>query len=804
MAAVRTFDPLGAPVHLGKELGRGGEGAVYEINGRPDSVAKIYLKPKPSGNDEKLAAMAAMADPKLLSLAAWPTSTLHGPSGSTLGFVMPKIAGHSPVFKLYGPKLRLQEFPKADWRFLIHAATNTARAFSTVHAAGLVIGDVNHGNLVVGADGTVRLIDCDSFQVSKGSRRWFCEVGVGTHQPPEMQLPSYAGVTRTSNHDNFGLAVIIFQMLCMGRHPFAGRYLAGGNPPTIEEAIAKSQYAYSRDQSRTMMAPPPGSLPIEALSPDLQGLFEAAFAPSATNRPSGDRWVTALQQLGASLRECTQNQAHRYLSKLPHCPWCQIEAASGTPLFPVVFIGKGGSAIGIAALWHEVTKVAEPAPLPLLPNPDGLKTSSSHKAIAAAKGGKKLRIIAYAAIAAAVLIPIFIAFVTHASAFTLISLIVGVLAGIVVKADFGAATNNNALDGVKREWDTLRSNWQILPSRFGQIRRDLESLKDRHDGLPSIRAQRMQQLSNQRRQQQLQDHLDQYSITSVKISGIGPAKIAMLASFGIDTAGDIIAHKVMAVPGFGEVTTQRMVVWRQQIEGRFRFDPSKAISPTEINSVERDIVLQRFKIEQDISSGLANLTAIVGAANSRRQALEGQLAELMPRYAQAAADAAVAPGNPTMHKSLIALASLSICVTLFSLIPNTKPRAALIQPPVQIVTPGTASPPAALPPAALPPLPPPPPEPPSQQVVAAPRLPSPTFLPVLPTPTEAPGAQPTSHVQTKQSVNMRSAPDNTSPVVRIILQGTVMTAFARRDGWVQVGDDAPRGWIYSGLLADAP
>jgi hypothetical protein len=51
---------------------------------------------------------------------------------------------------------------------------------------------------------------------------------------------------------------------------------------------------------------------------------------------------------------------------------------------------------------------------------------------------------------------------------------------------------------------------------------------------------------------------------------------------------------------------------------------------------------------------------------------------------------------------------------------------------------------------------------------------------------------------------MRSAPDNTSPVVRIILQGTVMTAFARRDGWVQVGDDVPWGWIYSGYLVDAP
>ena len=418
------FDLSGAPVGFGKELGRGGEGAVYDIRGRPDFVAKVYLKPKPAGHDEKLAAMVAMAEPKLLGLAAWPTSTLHGPSGTTLGFVMPKIAGHSPVFKLYGPKLRLHEFPKADWRFLIHAAANTARAFSTVHAAGLVIGDVNHGNLVVGADATVRLIDCDSFQVSKGFRRWFCEVGVGTHQPPEMQLPSYAGVVRTLNHDNFGLAVIIFQMLCMGRHPFAGRHLGSGNPPTIEEAITKSQYAYSRDQRRTMMAPPPGSLPIDALTPDLQAMFEVAFAPSAANRPSGDRWVSALQQLAANLRECTQNQAHRYLSKLPHCPWCQIEAASGVPLFPVVFVGKPGVSMGIAALWQEVTKIAEPAPLPLPPDPTRLKAQPSSAALVAAKSGRKLAIAAYVLIAAAILLP---ALIAPTATFWLNAIIVSIL-----------------------------------------------------------------------------------------------------------------------------------------------------------------------------------------------------------------------------------------------------------------------------------------------------------------------------------------------------------------------------------------
>ena len=48
------------------------------------------------------------------------------------------------------------------------------------------IADVNHGNLVVAQDGTVRLIDCDSLQVTRGGQTWYCPVGVGTHQLPRL------------------------------------------------------------------------------------------------------------------------------------------------------------------------------------------------------------------------------------------------------------------------------------------------------------------------------------------------------------------------------------------------------------------------------------------------------------------------------------------------------------------------------------------------------------------------------------------------------------------------------------------
>ena len=785
MTATHIFDPTGVSVALGKELGRGGEGAVYDIQGRQDSVAKVYLNPPSFAHAEKLATMAGMAEPNLLRLAAWPTSTLHGPSGSVVGFVMPKVAGHSPVFKLYGPKLRLQEFPKADWRFLIHAATNTARAFSTVHTAGLVIGDVNHGNLVVGQDATVRLIDCDSFQVSKGSRTWFCEVGVGTHQPPEMQaVASYAGITRTLNHDNFGLAVIIFQLLCMARHPFMGRFLSSGDPPTIEEAIARSQYAYSREQRRTMMAPPPGSLPIEALTPDLRDLFEAAFAPSARNRPSGDRWVTALQQLGGSLRECSRNQAHRYFSGFPQCPWCQIETASGTPLFPVVFIGKPGTAIGMAALWQEVSRITEPPPLPPLPDPDRTQLPPSPALLAAAKNGRKLAMSAYTSIGAAAF---FVMALAPVAVSWLILIAIGSLTAIIMKTSKAIGPDDRQLEDVRQDLSSLRAAWQVPSSNFGQLRRDLDALKARYDELPTVRAKRLQQLSEQRRQNQFQDHLDRFLISSAKIPGIGRAKIATLGSYGIDTAADIERTRVLSIPGFGAATAQKLLLWRQTHERTFSFNPDRAISPSEIVALERDITMQRSQLEQDVAAGLGRLKAAVTAATARRQSLESRAAELLPRYAQAAADARVRPTSPTVHKRLLALSATSVGITLLSLIPNATPQAR------PTVLPQASLLPAEKAPIILSVQPPP----------AAPVLPPVATQEPVNNPTSAARVD-TRHVFTRQAANIRLAPDNTSPVVRTITQGTALTIYVRRNGWVQVGDDTPWGWIYSGLLTEAP
>src|SRR5215813_4229236 len=100
---------------------------------------------------------------------------------------MPKITGHKQAFSLYSPKLRLQEFPRASWQFLIRSAANAARAFAVVHESGHVIGDVNHGNLFICDRATVRLIGCQSYPVTIKGFPLFREGGASTHPPPEFQ-----------------------------------------------------------------------------------------------------------------------------------------------------------------------------------------------------------------------------------------------------------------------------------------------------------------------------------------------------------------------------------------------------------------------------------------------------------------------------------------------------------------------------------------------------------------------------------------------------------------------------------------
>src|SRR5687768_16610907 len=108
----QLVDARGAPIRLGAEIGRGGEGAVFRVEGAPAVVAKVYHAPASSAKAAKLDAMTRLATPALTEIAAWPTGTLHPrPGGPAVGLLMPRASDHTEVHRLYSPKGRWQEFP---------------------------------------------------------------------------------------------------------------------------------------------------------------------------------------------------------------------------------------------------------------------------------------------------------------------------------------------------------------------------------------------------------------------------------------------------------------------------------------------------------------------------------------------------------------------------------------------------------------------------------------------------------------------------------------------------------------------
>ena len=280
----------GRPLALGKRIGKGGEGEVFAIDSRPDSAVKIYKDELRAQREPKVRAMvhADLADST--KLVAFPAAVATDVSGDFIGFLMRLVSGYRPIHDLYGPKSRKLHFPKADYRFVVRAALNVANAVVKVHQSGCVIGDFNHSGVLVSGEATVALIDADSFQYSRGDKVFPCVVGVPDFTPPELHGANLSAVRRTQDHDNFGLAVAIFHLLAMGKHPYAGRF-AGGDI-SMSEAIAQHRFAFSQTRAaETRTTPPPASVSLKDFPPHIATAFEAAFGRDPAARPTAASWA---------------------------------------------------------------------------------------------------------------------------------------------------------------------------------------------------------------------------------------------------------------------------------------------------------------------------------------------------------------------------------------------------------------------------------------------------------------------------------------------------------------------------------
>jgi len=625
---------------LGEELARGGEGAIYEIAGRPDVVAKLYLKAIDRERSEKISALVSLGNEKLRALTAWPVEALRDAAGNTCGFTMPRIVGHRDIHNLYNPRSRKAEFPSADWRFLIRASTNVARAFAVIHGAGVVVGDVNERGVMVSKDAIVRVIDCDSFQVFVGDRRFPCTVGVPTFTPPEIQNQrDFKSIVRTANHDNFGLALLIFQLLFMGKHPFAGRFLGRGEMP-LEKSIAEFRFVYGSEGRTFQMEPPPGAPPLAVVPSPIATLFEKAFSRNGVSqgRPAAKEWVAALETLEGQVKKCSTNASHYHLSGLGSCPWCKVEATTGVILFNVYFLpGTSGGAIDLSLIWTQIAAVPVPGPAPdFTRNYSAASIKPSEEALSVGRA-KSMRV---AGVWVVLIFAVILCFAV--SAMSILWIIGGIVLANVVGRGEAYREKVQAFSAKYRmaeaQYRSVKERWdrEAGDGRFLSKLRELENCRNQWKDLPAARQRRYQQLEHEREKQQRDRFLDSFTIENASIPGIGAGRKAVLESFNRETALDI--NHSMRVPGFGPALKGKLMDWRRSVEQRFRFDARRGVDSRDIANLDKEIADQRGKLEKSLSSGASALLQIKNQILAQRKILEGQVNESYRAMLQSKAD----------------------------------------------------------------------------------------------------------------------------------------------------------------------
>jgi DNA-binding helix-hairpin-helix protein with protein kinase domain len=652
---------LGRTFHLSKQIGKGGEGAVYETTEAADIAVKLYWPNKAQSRRAKISAMASAQWYKTNSFVAFPIDALFSQSGVFVGYVMKKVTGCKPVHMLYSPASRKTDFPKAHYPFLVRAASNIARAVGSVHGTGCVIGDINHSGFLVSSQATSVLIDSDSFQVTSGNNKFLCQVGTPEYTPPELQGARFDHIARTPNHDNFGLAVLVFQLLFMGRHPFSGRYQSSGDMP-LERAIHEYRFAYSPQTSATKMQPPPGAPLLTDFPSPIGQAFEQSFGRTGVNlRTKASEWVPLLEGLERELVQCSADSSHHHVKGKP-CPWCRLEQTS--PGF-ITFVSSTTTVfvpthIDISQLAGLIRAIKDPGPLPSLQTfivvPTTVQPASpSHSLIS------KLRARAYIGIGGSALGAILIFFGDWATLPGLLILGGGILAGVLPPKELKRLRQERsqaetACRNVQEAWTQHAGN-----QKFAEIKSQTDSFIGSLSDLPNEEQHQLKILEQKKRDAQLNRHLERFLIAHAKIKKVGSGRKAVLRSFGIETAADINPSRISAIQGFGPSLVSELMAWRQIAINKFVYNAAEPVNPADLSALKVKIATRRRELEDKIRNSVANLQQASSFVLEQRKKLSGLANRTFIALKQAEANEQRATGSLRKASQFI-----SICCAILA------------------------------------------------------------------------------------------------------------------------------------------
>jgi serine/threonine protein kinase len=344
--------PIGsAYIDYSKQLGRGATATVYaaRFKGKP-CAAKIYHPDQPFPSEKVLAMLKhrsklsevenkddSSTNKERLTTFAWPFAILSNDQGDDFGLLMPLLDLKSkfPLDHFYDKILfkKLNAPEEAAISLKIEIAANLSSAVANLHSFGHYFVDMKPQNIrVTVGSHEVTLLDCDGFSICgpKG-KRYSANLVSTDYIAPEVSRDNLPPKILGIEQDRYALAVIIFQLLNNGTHPFQG--IPTGRvevPPTNDEKAALGFYPHGTSQ-HPAIKPRPQSIHF-LLDPGLRSLFDLAFIGKPEERPTAEDWNSKLRDLleSKALTRCAKepnNFEHIRFRDL-QCPACHLDSLS--------------------------------------------------------------------------------------------------------------------------------------------------------------------------------------------------------------------------------------------------------------------------------------------------------------------------------------------------------------------------------------------------------------------------------------------------------------------------------------------
>jgi hypothetical protein len=245
-------------------VAEGGEGKVFA---RGDVGYKIYHEPAKAIPIGKIQELASINDSNVIA----PREAIYtGRQGTHVGHTFRFVQDTWTLCQLFPRAFRERE--GFDHRKALDLVQALQRGVQAVHAAGVLIVDLNEMNFLVSRDfSKPYFIDVDSYQTPRYP---------ATAIMPSVRDPSVRGHDFTEGSDWFSFAIVSFQLF-VGIHPFKGKH------PKVKGLEERMRAGISVFDPNVGM--PQTAYPLDAIPPSYRDWYEALFVRGARCEPPDEQ-----------------------------------------------------------------------------------------------------------------------------------------------------------------------------------------------------------------------------------------------------------------------------------------------------------------------------------------------------------------------------------------------------------------------------------------------------------------------------------------------------------------------------------